>query len=205
MDKRTNLQLDGPRRSDIPEGIYNRALLLPYMFVIPIPSLRVDRLPNTTKHAQAAQIVILDVVFTEATKEPDCSGRGIELRQLVLLNGLPIARRCGVYGGGFKNSGRNSVCKRAVDDVSARRVMISAVKQIRTHEHSNSRMTGNPTNICHAGELVVRMNIEHIFYCQCSAEKVTTGCVYDTLGFACGSRGLHTELDWNDKPNGKLT
>lgn len=197
------LRVQGPGgRPDIPEGIHNRALHLPYMFIIPIPSLRVDRLPNTTEHTQAAQIVILDVVFAEAAKKPDCGGGGIELGQLVLLDGLPVARRCGVYGGGFKDSRRNSICKRAVDDVSARRAMISAVKQARKHESSNLRMTGDPTNISHASELVVRMYIEHIFYCQRSAKKIATSCVYDTLGIACGSRGLHAGLDWNDKPNG---
>jgi hypothetical protein len=98
------------------------------MFIIPIPSLRVDRLPNTTKHAQAAQVVILNMVFAEAAKKPDCGGGGIKLGQLVLLDSLPVTRRCGVYGGGFKDRRRNSVCKRAVDDVSARRTMISAAK-----------------------------------------------------------------------------
>jgi len=100
------------------------------MLIIPIPSLWVDRLPNTTKYAQAAQIVIPDMVFTEATKKPDCGGGGIELGQLVLLDSLPVARRSRVHGGRFKDSGRNSVCKRAVNDVSVGRARISAVKRI---------------------------------------------------------------------------
>ena len=55
-------------------------------------------------------------------------------------------------------------------------------------------MTSDPTDIGHAGKLVIGVNIEHIFYRQCSAEKIAASCVHDTFGFSGGAGGLRKEL-----------
>ena len=114
--------MNGSEGRTLPESIHDGTLPPPDMVVIPIPSLRVNRLANASKHAQAAQIMVLDVLFTQTAEEADGGRGGIELGQLVFLDGLPVARRCGIDGRGFEHGRRNTVCKRAVDDVSDKEI-----------------------------------------------------------------------------------
>ena len=59
------------------------------------------------------------------------------------------------------------------------------------HAQYDSRVTGNPANVGHAGKLVIWVDIEDIFDGQSRAQKVSTGGVNDTLGLASGSGSLH--------------
>ena len=52
----------------------------------------------------------------------DGGGGGVELGDLVLLDGLPVARRGRVNGGRFEDSGADAVEKGSVDDVTDERV-----------------------------------------------------------------------------------
>ena len=52
-------------------------------------------------------------------------------------------------------------------------------------------MTGDPTDISHAGELVLGVDIENVFEGQGSSEEITSSGVNDTLWLASGSRGLN--------------
>ena len=54
----------------------------------------------------------------------------------------------------------------------------------------NSRVTSNPADIGHTGELVLGVDIEDVLEGQSSSEKVTTSGVNNTLWFTSGSRGL---------------
>jgi hypothetical protein len=83
----------------LPESINDGTLLLSDVVVIPVPSLGVDRLTNTTQHSEGAEIVGLDVMLTETTEETNGGRSSVELGNLVLLNGLPVAGRGGVNGG----------------------------------------------------------------------------------------------------------
>jgi hypothetical protein len=94
---------------DVPEGVYDRTLHLPYMLVVPVPRFGVDRLADASQHAQAAQVVALHMVGTEAAEKADGSRGRVELGQLVLLDGLPVARRSGVDWRGFENGGGHAV------------------------------------------------------------------------------------------------
>jgi hypothetical protein len=74
---------------DVPEGVHDRTLHLPYMLVVPVPRFGVDRLADASQNAQAAQVVALHMVGTEAAEQADGSRGRVELGQLVLLDGLP--------------------------------------------------------------------------------------------------------------------
>ena len=54
----------------------------------------------------------------------------------------------------------------------------------------NVRVTSDPANIGHAGELVLGVDIKHILDGQGGSEKVTSSGVDNTFWFTGGSRGL---------------
>ena len=81
---------DGTRLS-LPERIDNGTLPLADMVVIPVPRFGIDRLADGAKHAERAEVMPLHVMLAKAAEETDGSWCGVELRQLVLLNGLPVA------------------------------------------------------------------------------------------------------------------
>ncbi len=114
------------------------------------------------------------MAITKPPQQPDGSRCRVELGQAVLLNCLPIARRCWVYRRRFEDNGSDAVKERAVADVG---------------------MSSNPTDVSHASELVVGVYVEDIFEGKSSAEEVTTGGMNDTLGFSSRSRSLHNTLD----------
>jgi hypothetical protein len=54
-------------------------------------------------------------------------------------------------------------------------------------------MSSDPTDISHAGELVIWVDIENVFYSDGGAKEVSAGGMNDTLGFSCGSRSLNID------------
>lgn len=52
------------------------------------------------------------------------------------------------------------------------------------------RVTSNPTNISHARELIIGVDVKDVFDSQSSAEEVSTRGVNNTLGLSSGPRGL---------------
>ena len=140
--RRARLSLDGSRercndnRSGfrLPEGIDDCTLLAADVFVVPIPSFRVDRFPNSPQYANAAEIVPLDMLCTESTKKADSCRSGVELCDFVLLNGFPVTRGCRVYRSGLEHGCGDTVGKRSINDIS---------------------VTSDPTNISHATKLVI--------------------------------------------------
>lgn len=155
------------------------------MFIVPIPRFRVDWLSNTTKNTQTAQIMSLNMLFSKSTQQPDSSGSGIEMSQFVLVNRFPISRGSGVYGGGFEDSRSHTVGEGSVDDVS-----VTRMKKLELRKSKYLRVTRDPTYISHAGELVIRMNIEYIFHSQGSTQKISCCSVNHTFGLSSRSRGL---------------
>jgi hypothetical protein len=101
-----------------PVSVYDGALFLPNVLIVPIPSFRVDWLSDAAEDAKSAQVVTLNVVCPKTAEEADGSGRRIKLRELVGLYGLPVSRRCRVHRRRFKHGSGNAVAKRPVDDVS---------------------------------------------------------------------------------------
>lgn len=54
--------------------MHDCTLHLPYMLIVPVPRLGVDRLAHTAKHPQAAEVVVLDMVRTQPAEEADGGG-----------------------------------------------------------------------------------------------------------------------------------
>jgi len=73
------------------------------MLVIPISS---HRLANASQHQQAAQIVVLDMTFTELAEKAEGGRHG---KEFAFSDALPVSRRYGIYGSGFKDIHRNSL------------------------------------------------------------------------------------------------
>lgn len=53
-------------------------------------------------------------------------------------------------------------------------------------------MSGNPSDIGHTGESVIRVSVKDVLEGKGGAEEVTTGAVDDTLGLTGGTRGLRS-------------
>jgi len=102
----------------LPESIDDGTLLLADVIVVPVPSLGVDRLANGTQYSDGAEIVGLDVVFSETAEETDGGWSRVEVGKLVFLSGLPVTGWGRVNGGRFEDSGGDTVEKRPVDDVT---------------------------------------------------------------------------------------
>jgi hypothetical protein len=80
----------------VPERVNDSALLLSDMFVVPVPGFGIDRLTDRAKDTETAEIVVFYVLSAESAKEANGNRSRIELGKLVLLDGLPVARWCGV-------------------------------------------------------------------------------------------------------------
>lgn len=74
----------------LPERVDDGALALPDVLVIPVPRLRVDGLADAPEHTQARQVVALDVMVAQAAEKTDGSRCGVELSDLVLVDGFPV-------------------------------------------------------------------------------------------------------------------
>ena len=108
---------DGPGLG-LPESVNDGTLFFPDVVIVPVPSLRVDGLTNATQHSEGAKVVGMDVVLTETTEEADGGGSSVDVGNLVLLNGLPVARWGRINGGGFEDSGGDTIEKGPVHDVT---------------------------------------------------------------------------------------
>jgi len=102
----------------LPESVNDGTFLLPDVVVIPVPSLGVDGLTNATQHSEGAKVVGVDVVLTETTEETDGGGSSVDMGNLVLFDGLPVAGWGWINRGGFEDSGGDTVEKGSVHDVT---------------------------------------------------------------------------------------
>lgn len=94
----------------LPVGVDDRALLLADVLPVPLPGFRVDRLTDGADRAEGRKVVALGVLFAEAAEQTDRSRGSVKLRELVLGDDLPEARRGRVDRGRFEDGGRYAVC-----------------------------------------------------------------------------------------------
>jgi hypothetical protein len=139
------------------------------MLVVPVPSFGVNRLTHRAKDTQTAKIIVLHVLSTQSAKETNGSRSRIKLGNLVLLDSLPVAGWGGVNWSGFEDGSADTICEWSINDVG---------------------VTSNPTDISHAGELVVWVNIEYVFYGKGGAKEVSASSMNDTLRFSRRTRSL---------------
>lgn len=109
-DNRASLSLE--------ECVDDGGLLAADVVVQPVPRLGVDGLADGANDTERAQVGLLDMLLTETTEETDSGRGGVEVRQLVLVDRLPEARRSGVDGRGLEHGGGDTVCEWAVDEVA---------------------------------------------------------------------------------------
>ena len=130
LDRTRERRNDNTARLGLPESVDDCSLELSDMLVEPIPRLWVDRLSDGTQNAQGGEIVWLSVVRTQPAKKTNGGRRGVELRKLVLLNDLPVARRAWVHGCRLEDHCADAIQQRAVDNVAdKRRENVSATNQ----------------------------------------------------------------------------
>ena len=103
----------------LPVRVNDRTLTSSDGLVVPVPGLGVDRLADRTDDPQRAQVMRFYVLRAVTTQEANRRGRRIELRQLALLDHLPIPRRRRVNGGRFEYRCGGAVCQWAINDVTA--------------------------------------------------------------------------------------
>jgi hypothetical protein len=75
----------------LPPSINDGALPLSDVFVVPVPSLGVDRFTDGTQNSDGAEVVSLNALLPKTAEETDCSGSSVEVGDIVLLNQLPVA------------------------------------------------------------------------------------------------------------------
>ena len=71
---------------NLPKGIHNRTLPLTDVVIVPIPRLWVDGLAHAAKDAQAAEVVVPNMVSAKASQKTDGAGRRVELSEFVLFD-----------------------------------------------------------------------------------------------------------------------
>ena len=100
-----------------------------------------------------------------------CRGR-IELRELVSVDHLPVTRWRGVHRSRLKKEGGRAIHQWSVNNV---------------------RVTGDPTNICHASKPIAGVNIKHMLHRQACSEQIASCCVHNTLWLSCRARRIQHE------------
>lgn len=84
--------------------INDLCLLLADGLEVPLPDLSGDRLTDGAEDSEVLHLVSHKLV-TSALQQPQGSRRDVELRDLVLLDDVPVPREVGVGGRALENNG----------------------------------------------------------------------------------------------------
>src|SRR5271154_2983291 len=114
----------------------------------------------------------MEVLIASPFQETNCGGSNVEMRQLELVDHIPIPGEGRICGGSFEYKGTQTEQKRPVDDVG---------------------VTSNPTNISSRANLVAWMSIKDIFGSSSRTNEIPTTSMHDTLWFARRSRRVEKE------------
>lgn len=96
------------------------------MIIEPVPRLGVDGFTDGANDTERAEVCVLHVRLAKATEKTDGGRRGVEVRELVLVDRLPEAGRRRVDGRGLEDSSGDTVSKWAVNQVTVLRFVVSA-------------------------------------------------------------------------------
>lgn len=153
----------------LPVGVDDCAAALSDLVVVPVPGFGVDGFSDGTQDAEGREVVAFDPLVAETTESADGGWGGIELGDLVFCDELPVAGGGWVCGDGLEEDGGGAEGEGSIDDV---------------------RVSGDPTDVGHAGKDVVRVVIKDILDRRGSAEQVTRGGMHDSLGLTSRSRSV---------------
>ena len=156
----------------LPPRIDDGAAFLAGIFVIPAPSLGVDRLADRAQQAQGRHFVSGRPLLAGRGNGADGSRGRVELIDVPLLNGLPVAVRVGIGGNGFKHHGGRAVGHRAIYDV---------------------RMAGDPADVGRAEVDVAVVVVEDVLVRGARIDHVSPDRVLHALGLPRGAGGIEDE------------
>ena len=168
----------GQRRNEdaaslsLPPRIDDGTALLAGVFVIPAPSLGVDRLADRAQQAQGRHLVAGGPLLAGRGNGADGGRGGVELIDVPLLNGLPVAVRVGIGGNGFKHHSGRAVGHWTVYDI---------------------RVASDPADVGRAEVDVAVVVVEHVLVRGARIDHVPADRVLHALGLARGPGGIEDE------------
>ena len=180
LGRRAGLEVDraGQRRDQdaaglgLPPGVDDRATAVADDFVVPAPGLGIDRLADRAQQAQRLPRGLLHRLVAIAHQRADRGRRGVEDRDLVLVDHLPQTRHVRPGRQAFEQHRGGAVGQRAVDDVA---------------------VAGDPADVGGAPVDVVLAQVEHHLVGVGGVDQVTTGGVQHALGLAGAAGGVEDE------------
>lgn len=126
---------------------------------VPLPNLSGNRLADGPKHTELLHLM-LHMLVTCALEQPQRSRCDVELRNMVLLNNVPVAGEVRIRWCAFENDRRDTKQQRRIHDIS---------------------MTSDPTHIATTEEDVLIVDVEDVLArCRC-ADEIAGGCMHDAL------------------------
>ena len=132
--------------------------------MIPHPGLGVDRLADRAEEAQGLVLVLLGPGLAGGHEGPDRRGGGVELGDLVLGDGVPVASGVGIGRNPLEHDGGGAVARKGtVDDVAVSR---------------------DPADVGGTVEDVLLVVVEDVLEGEVGVDHVAAGGVEHALGLA---------------------
>jgi hypothetical protein len=116
--------------------------------------------------------LVLDELVASSLEQAQRRGRHVELRHLVLVDYVPVARKVGIRRRALEDDRRNAEQQGRIDDVG---------------------VAGNPADVSAAKVAVAVVNVKDVLARGGGAEQVAARRVHDALGLAGGARRVEEE------------
>ena len=156
----------------LPPGVDDRAALGADVAVVPEPSFRVDRFADGAEEAQRGEVMLLHPFIAPLHEGADGGRRGVEDRDLVVLDDFPEAAEVRSVGRAFIHQHRGAIEQRTVDHVGVAR---------------------DPTHVGRAPEEVIAPKVEDVLVGRVGVDHVAAHAVHDALGLAGGAGSVEQE------------
>ena len=151
--------------------VHNLGFLLAHNLEIPLPHLGSDGLTDGAQNSKVLHL-IPDVLVASPLEQPQSGRRHVELRDLVLVDDIPVPGEVGVRRCTFKHHSRHTEEQRRIHNIS---------------------MARNPTDISSTEEPITVVNVKDILSGDGSAQEIAASGVHNTLGLSGRSRRVKEE------------